>query len=214
MQNGIENSPQSKGVSGLNRQALEALLRRLGPSPESAAKEYETIRRKLTLFFEMRCTSSPEGLADETIDRVARKLDDGEPVDNVRAYFYGVARRVFLEWNRRETRERAAVEAQRQLSAPDVPSELNEARIDCLKSCLLSLPEESRQLILSYYDVGRRPSEETRKALAERLGLTYGNLKIKAYRIREQLAECLRVCLHAQEGKASVSAGARKKAGL
>jgi RNA polymerase sigma factor (sigma-70 family) len=167
-----------------------------------------------TLFFEMRCASSPDGLADETIDRVARKLGEGEPVDNVRAYFYGVARRVFLEWNRRETRERAAVETQRQHSAPEVPSELKEARLDCLKRCLVSLPEESRQLILSYYEVGRRPSKETRKALADRLGLSYGNLKIKAYRIREQLAACLNDCLNAREGKASIPDGTRKKVGL
>ena len=199
---------------GLTPQALKRLLTRLGADAESAAREYETVRRKLTLFFEMRCASSPDALADETIDRVARKLDEGEAVSNVRAYFYGVAKRVFLEWDRREARHRAALDEQRRLSTPEVPSKLKEARTDCLKRCLLSLPEESRQLILSYYEVGRRPSEETRKALADRLGLSYGNLKIKAYRIREQLAACLNDCLSAREGKASIPDGTRKKVGL
>jgi RNA polymerase sigma factor (sigma-70 family) len=148
----------------------------------------------------MRCGSSSSGLVDETIDRVARKLDEGELVANARAYFYGVAKHVLLEWNRREAREQAAFAERHRLSAADVHSEPQEARIDCLKSCLQGLPEESRELILCYYEAGRGPSEETRKALADRLGISYGNLKIRAYRVREKLTACLGECLAKETG--------------
>lgn len=184
---------------GLTPQAFEGLLRRLSGDPETAATEYETIRRKLALFFEMRGHRWSDSLADETIDRVARKLDEGEPVANLRAYFYGVAKRVLLEWERRDARERAAVDAQRRLASIDDHPERQEIRVNCLKGCLLSLPEDSRELILAYYEAGRGPSDEGRKALAHRMGLSYGNLKIRAHRIRGKLGTCLNECLAAQE---------------
>lgn len=195
----LENMPRPTNVPGLTQQTLEGLLRRLGQDAEIAAEEYETIRRKLALFFEMRGHSWSDSLADETIDRVARKLDEGEPVANLRAYFYGVAKRVLLEWERRDARERAALEAQRRLASINDHPDQQEVRVNCLKGCLLSLPEDSRELILAYYKAGRGPSEEARKALAHRLGLSYGNLKIRAHRIRGKLEVCLNECLAAQE---------------
>jgi len=199
MRASLENPQPPTGRPSLTQQAFEALLRRLSEDPETAAREYETIRRKLALFFEMRGHSCSDSLADETIDRVARKLDEGETVANIRAYFYGVAKKVLLEWQRREARERAALEAQRRIPAADDSSELKEVRVSCLKRCLLSLPDDSRALILAYYKAGRGPSEEARKALADRLGLSYGNLKIRAHRIRGKLETCLNECLATQE---------------
>jgi RNA polymerase sigma factor (sigma-70 family) len=173
-------------------------LRRLSEDSEAAAKEYETIRRKLALFFEMRGNTSADSLADDTIDRVARRLDEGEVVSNLRAYFYGVARRVLLESERRSFRERGALDAQRRLATIDSQPELEELRVTCLKRCLLELPEDSRNLILAYYEAGRGPTEEARKLLADRLGISYGNLKIRAHRIRGKLEACLNEYLAAQ----------------
>jgi len=182
-------------VPGLTQQAFEGLLRRFNKDAETAASEYETIRRKLTLFFELRLCRQPDTLTDETIDRVARKLDEGESISNLRAYFFGVAKRVLLESQARDIRERVALETHSQLSAPERNLEGRHVRIGCLRRCLLVLPAESRDLILAYYEAGRGPSDEARKALADRLGLSYGNLKIKAHRIRGKLETCLNECL-------------------
>ncbi len=178
----------------LTGQALERLLQRLGEEPEAAAREYEAIRPKLVGFFERRGILGSEALADETIDRVARRLDDGETIEHLKAYFYGVARHLALEWRRRQAQERAAIERQRPLLAADEASEAREARVACLESCLRELPPGSRDLIASYY----RDDPEGRKRLAESLGMTYTTLKTRAHRIRRKLEECLRECLDAR----------------
>jgi RNA polymerase sigma factor (sigma-70 family) len=182
-------------VPGLTQQAFEGLLRQFNEDAETAASEYETVRRKLTLFFELRLSRQPDSLTDETIDRVARKLDEGESISNLRAYFFGVAKRVLLESQGRDIRERVALETHSQLSMPERNQEGRHVRIECLKRCLLALPAEARDLILAYYEAGRGPSEEARRALADRLGLSYGNLKIRAHRIRGKLEQCLNECL-------------------
>src|SRR5262245_16995378 len=92
----------------LNPEALQGLLQRLGASPEAAAREYNLLRGKLADFFDWRGAALPEDLADETLDRVAQKLEEGRTVDNFTAFVYGVARNISLEAERRSNRERAA----------------------------------------------------------------------------------------------------------
>lgn len=193
----VERRSQVRGPMGLTESALDALLKRLHHDPEKAADEYETIRRKLTLFFGMRVGDAADTLADATFDRVARKLDQGEVVASVPAFFYGVARYVLMEWQRRTAREVRA--AQGHTFLPNDEAELREARIDCLKHCLDRLPADDRELILAYYSAGRGTSEDGKKDLAARLGLSYGNLKIRAHRIRRGLEGCLTLCLAAED---------------
>ncbi len=180
-------------LSDLTRQAFERLLQRLGPDREAAAREYETIHRRLVELFDGRGVASPEVLADETIDRVARRLDEGVTVEHLRAYFYGVGRHVLLEWKRQRAIEQAAVQEPR-LSAVDsgLDAQRAEARMECLERCLYELPGESRDLIVSYYEGAGRSHLEGRKILAERLGISYATLKTRAHRIRTCLEECLR----------------------
>ena len=68
---------------------------------------------------------------------------------------------------------------------------MREKRIACLEGCLRELPAESRKLIVGYYTGG----VEDRKRLANRLGLTYTNLKTRAHRIRNELSGCLEKCI-------------------
>src|SRR5262245_34868414 len=123
----------------LTRQSLERLLRRLGPDAEAAAREYDVIRRRLIDFFDGRGSACSDVLADETMDRVARRLDEGERVDSLRGYVFGVARRVVLEWAKRQPREAAAHQALR-AQAGDGPAVLHERQMACLERCLESLP--------------------------------------------------------------------------
>ena len=182
---------------------FEKLLDQLGPDREAAAREYETIRRKLLDFFDRRRACSPEALADETLDRVARRLYEGEAVQQLRAYCYGIARRVLLESEKRQARERAASDELRLLARGggalnDADSDPGEARAACLKRCLQELPGEGRELIVAYYR-GRGVSHlAERKELALRLGLTYVTLKTRAHRLRNQLRHCLHTCLEAK----------------
>src|SRR5262249_14687139 len=90
------------------------LLRWLDPDWERAGAKYETIRVKLIKYFEWRGSWLPEDHADETINRVARKLEEGETVRTGEpyTYFQGVARLILLEALRGQEKERAALRHQ------------------------------------------------------------------------------------------------------
>lgn len=175
----------------LTQEAFERLLGQLGSDAESAAREYETIRRRLIDLFDWRGVVAPEALADETLDRVARKLDEGERVEHLRAYCYGVARRVVLEWEKRRAREAVAL---RELSrrGPHEPATDAEARVAALESCLRQMPAGDRELIVEYYRGEGKAHLPDRRALAARLGVTYVTLKTRAHRIRARLEAALR----------------------
>jgi DNA-directed RNA polymerase specialized sigma24 family protein len=166
----------------------------MGPDPEATAREYEVLRTRLLEFFDARRAGSPESLADETLDRVARKLDEGESVRNLRAYLYGVARRVALEAEKLRAREWAASRDLRAVPGRESPEPV-EARVDCLERCLRELPAGSRDLIVGYYDDTGLSHLEGRRRLANQMGITYTALKTRAHRIRTRLEACLQTCL-------------------
>lgn len=184
-----------RGSIRLSTENLEQLLARLGPDREAAGREYEAVRRKLIDFFDRRGVPSADALADETLDRVARKLAEGADVQHLRAYCYGVARHVSMEWRRARAAEgKALAEVAPHWIRPDSPNVV-EARVACLEQCLRDLPAESRDLILEYYTGEGKVHLAGRRQLAESLSVPYGTLTTRAYRIRVQLEECLRRCL-------------------
>jgi DNA-directed RNA polymerase specialized sigma24 family protein len=186
----------------LTRRALERLLFSLSPQPEAAAWEYDRMRQSLIGFFERRGVGQAESLADETIDRVARRLDEGETVEHLRAYFFGVARYRLQEWEKQQATQRAALR-----NAPPPPewSGQREARLRCLEHWLGRLPPEARALIADYHGPTEADGRAARRRQAERLGITYVSLRSKAHRIRRWLEASLLNCAasgacHGHEG--------------
>ena len=178
----------------LTPRAFERLLERLGPDRESAGREYQSLRTRLLDYFDWKGAQQPELAADETLDRVARRLEEGEPIERLEGYTYGVARLVLLEQARLHLRERKA-SAQAALEPAAGPPPNEEARIACLMRCLERLPAEERALIVAYYEGAGRSHLEGRKALAARLGLVYATLKTRTHRLRLRLEACMRACL-------------------
>ena len=177
----------------LTSEAFERLLARLHPSRELAGQEYASIRQKLQDFFAWRGESLAAVHADETLDRVARRLEEGERVEHLRRYVYAVARLVLMELIRKRGREQEAL-----LLRP--PAVLLAAAVDprtpCFEACLRGLAPDSRELISAYYDEDPGLTHmEQRRRLAERMSLTYGALKARAYRIRVELERCVEQCL-------------------
>ena len=175
------------------------LLSRLDPDPERAGEAYEDLRRTLWKFFTWRGALRPEECADETLDRVARKLEEGVAIEAVRNFAYGVARLVFLESTRSpdnwSSQEPADLERAVAPAAPD------DGLAACLDGCLDALPHESRALILAYYTAERRVKIDNRVELARELGLSPNALRSRAQRIRERLERCMRECLEPGEGR-------------
>src|SRR5262249_12788666 len=146
-----------------------------------------------------RGTTFPEAEADETINRVAKKIEEGEEIKNLDAYFYGVARLVFAESLRKREREQEAI---RQVplaavSFTDDDSDSARRRV-CLAHCLRRLPEESRDLIIEYYQHEQGKKIEQRKDLASRLGIPLNALRIRTHRIRTSLEMCVNECMRKQ----------------
>jgi len=193
-------SPRPAGWD-LHDRALRALLTRLDPDPATAGEKYEQLRRGLVRVFDWRGVRTPDVCADETIDRVARKLDDGVAVDDVIRFAYGVARLVLLEQGRRpEARETSLDEAiaASLASPPDDIEEPEGRRQACFERCLATLGADARALILRYYVAANRDRIASRAMLAAELGLSQNALRSRAQRIRNQLERCTNACTGAR----------------
>jgi DNA-directed RNA polymerase specialized sigma24 family protein len=176
--------------------AFEKLLTTLGPEREGAAANYERIRQRLLRFFEWRRADCPEDLADRTIDRVGKRLEDGETIQasDPAAYFYGVARNVLKEhWSEKE-KETSTVSGLADQEPVNQDPEF-EPRFRCLEECLEALPSEDRDLVLDYY-VGRGIGKiENRRRMAVRLGVAPNALRIRMHRLRARLEQCIERCV-------------------
>jgi RNA polymerase sigma factor (sigma-70 family) len=182
----------------LTAQAFIRLLERLGNDEEQAAKQYEDLRHTLIRSFEWRGAPFPEEHADETFDRLARKLDEGVEIRNLNDYTYTVARLVWLEALKRDRKRGAPLdEIEREPMALDTSREIaeKEVRLNCLDNCLDVLPGESRDLIMEYYVDEKRGRIDRRRDLAERLGLRRDALANRAQRLRDKLEQCVTRCL-------------------
>lgn len=174
----------------MTREELEALLKHLDPDREQAGERYEEIRRRLVRLFEWRGCASPEDLADETINRVARRMAEGVELRSADpyGYFCGVAHLVYKEVLRRSARERTALESGDWLPEPaEEPAE--DERLDALRQCLGQLSPEQRRLVLLYHQ--GENNIRGRKSLSEDLGIPMNALRIRVHRLRRKLEDCV-----------------------
>jgi RNA polymerase sigma factor (sigma-70 family) len=185
----LNSSPSRKKQWQLTQEAFDKLLAWLNPNRDEAGRKYEQIHRKLIFILTSRGCTCPEDLADETIDRVARKVPEiidsyaGDPS----IYFYGVAHKIHLEYVRKKPDPVPS-------PALDPPQEL-EQQHECLEQCMNQLTPESRELVLEYYLEEKQAKIDRRKELADRLGIAVNALRIRAHRVRTSLQECLFECI-------------------
>ena len=71
----------------------------------------------------------------------------------------------------------------------------DDALRECLDRCLGELPADGRLLILQYYGAEGRARIDTRKRLAEALGVSESALRNRAQRLRDTLERCITHCL-------------------
>jgi DNA-directed RNA polymerase specialized sigma24 family protein len=176
----------------LSKTSFDNFLALLDSNSNLAGQKYEALRKRLVKFFEWRACSFAEDLADETLDRVARKIDAGEQIMDYTAYTYRVAKLLYLESLKRQAKEQAVV-----INMPTMIGANNEddPQLNCLESCLKQLSEDNRRMILGYYCNDKQAKIDYRKNLSETLGITQNALRIKTNRIRAKLEECVFKCL-------------------
>jgi DNA-directed RNA polymerase specialized sigma24 family protein len=178
----------------LTQESFDALLAWLDSEREEAGRKYEAIRLRLIKIFACRGCGEPEDLADETINRVSKKLGEietnytGDPA----RYFYGVANKVHLEYLRRKP-----------IPIPPAPPERSddiEKEYECLERCMQHLTPNNRELVLQYYQQEKRAKIDHRKLLAQKLSIALNALRIRAHRIRTVLQQCVSDCMLQEPG--------------
>jgi DNA-directed RNA polymerase specialized sigma24 family protein len=181
--------------------SFDALLSALHPDRETAAERYQAIRERVQRFFAWRGARWPDELADETIDRVARRLAGGEIIRtaDVARYFLGVARNVLREAWQRDKVHGGEHDVNDLAEPTPVSGPDEDAHVECLERCLEELGADSRDLLLRYYQGDGMAKIEGRRALAAQLGLPSGTLRIRLHRLRARLESCVRKCLSARE---------------
>ena len=188
-----ENDPQRRKWD-LTSKAFDQFLSLLDLDRDRAGESYETLRRNLVRLFIWRGCRDPESHADETINRVIRKIDEGEEVRDIISYAHGVARRLLLEIFKKQEREQIGIDELPPLVAQPAGQD-DETGVLCLRRCLNRLPEESRQLIVMYYQGEKSAKIENRKRLAEGLRVTLGALRYRAFDLRQRLQGCIERCM-------------------
>jgi DNA-directed RNA polymerase specialized sigma24 family protein len=173
----------------LGSQEFSAFVEWLDSGVDSGGRSYIDMHARLVAYFARKACRAPDELADETLSRVARRLEEEGGIVNVipAQYCYIVARFVLLEHLRSAERNQAPVLFDVRDPAPDTGAERREQLLSGLDACLSELTAADRELIVAYYG-GDGPSRiGTRRALATKLGLTANALTIRASRLRERL---------------------------
>src|SRR5262249_31626384 len=136
--------------------------------------------------------------ADETINRCARKIEEGEEIRDLATYSFGVARMLLREMGRDRSRQpRSLDETPEPCASPEMRNDL-EYRVEALKLSLAELSHDDRFLILNYYDGDKSDKIKTRKMLSELFGIGASTLRMRAMRIREKLQLCTRNYMQTQ----------------
>jgi DNA-directed RNA polymerase specialized sigma24 family protein len=185
--------------------AFRQFLEWLDEGVDSDGQRYLELRRRLVFYFDRKNCFASDELADETLSRVAQKLEEKGSITGLSPahYCYVIAKFVFLEHLRQAKRGQAGLDELRHVrlsssgeasSKGEQITQSGERSHDCLDSCLAKLPAADRELILEYYQGEQRAKIERRSLLAGRLGLSMNALTIRACRIRNKLEACVKAC--------------------
>jgi len=182
----------------ITKERFEELLSWLDSDRDDAGYKYEEIRRSLVKIFAWRKCSDAEGMADATINIVARKACklrisyEGKP----QLYFFGVARKLIREdlHSRMSLVPLEDVDSANISVIDDTDDEIEQVD-GCLRMCLDRLDSKERELVLAYYQRDGQAKIDLRRELAHDRGIDTNALRVRMHRMRGSLAQCIESCL-------------------
>jgi len=178
----------------LTAEAFDALLGSLSADATEAAQRYEHLRTALVKFFEWRGGRAPEEQADVVLDRLARKVLAGEPIDDITGFCHGIARHVLLEGFKERVHE-PLDDRVASSGAPDAADGDHERQLACLDRCMGALAAAEREFALEYHRPRGAEKILVHRSLAARLGLGPAALRVRAHRLRTKLEGCVLTCV-------------------
>jgi len=186
----------------LSQVGFTRLLEWLDGGVDSNGQTYLEMRRRLTAYFGRRGRPFADDLADETLSRISKTLEqDGTIMVTPQARFcYVIARFVLLEDIRREKRQQRRDQSTRtsragvggwngrrtELLQAESGATL-ERQLEHLDHCLELLAPEQRDLIVEYYRDTGQGKIARRRDMATRLGISVNALCVRASRTRAAL---------------------------
>ncbi len=181
--------------------ALQNLLNRMRQDGGNAEQHYESLRRRLIVFFRLNFPADAEALADRALDRVAGKLLEGVKIENLPQFTLGVSRMILAEFRSHRSREQRAHQGYSgMIEPPGTPPDIGEGdedeariqeRVRQLRNCLAKLGDPATHVILTYYAWDGSERISRRQRLAAELGMSLNALRNRAMRLRGTLERSL-----------------------
>lgn len=184
-----------KKKNQLKKVEFKKLLEWFSTDEVEAGEIYQKIYEGLQRYFRYRGCSDSNHLADETINRVAKRLPELDLSKNVKkiSIFYGFALNIYREYlNKIENRE---VVLNPDSVSQKISEPKNEKEMDCVEKCLSKLSDEEKKMVLKYYSLEKGEKIILRKQMAEEMNITTNALHVKIYRLKGTLKTCIENCL-------------------
>lgn len=178
--------------------SFDKLLALFDADREQSGVKYENLRQRLIKFFEWRNCEMPEELTDIVFDRILKKIEAGEEIQQISAYASTIAQFVFKEYLRSNERQNQLIE-----ESPEVQNlkqdvyfedEQESIRLNCFEKCLAEFDSENRNFIIAYYTTEEKTMIAARKRLADELNSNLNTIRIKACRLKSKLENCTLKC--------------------
>ena len=184
----------------VSESSFQSLLKWIDEGKDSAGERYLELYRRLVNYFDRKNCLNPNDLADETLNRVARRLEEEGKIESETPakYCYITAKFVFLETLRSKEKHNVAIDAviENKLGGDDsMDQSEKEIGFECLEQCAGKLEDANREIIFGYYYGEERIKIENRRMLAKKFELSINALSIRACRIREKLRICVKECV-------------------
>lgn len=172
-------------------------------------EEFKKLRNPLLTYFAGRGLSPAEDFADEVILRVVTKISEGEVIENINKYAYGVAKFVCLE-KYKEPKNisldiTGAIGNDRDDTAGRILDDLivkpivEEESIQsaCLKKCLKVIKTDKREMLMAFYETKDfdKTHVDKRKEIADRYQMSIDTLYTNVCRIRKTVGDCTKLCV-------------------
>ena len=171
--------------SSIDQTIFDELFKLLEPEADSIELGFSQCRRKLFKFFVWRHCDDPESLADETIVRLLKNVNNGQKISSQSpySYVYGIATNVFHEYLRVRKKNVVLTDLSYLSEQVFTPED------DCGPLCLKKLEPEKLELLVHYY-----LDKEDRDKIAEEQLSSINALRLKIHRIKQELKRCWEEC--------------------
>jgi len=176
----------------LTSESFAKLLKTLSSNEAEAAVVYTDLHTSLVRYFQLKGISEPDKAADETIDRVAEKINQENEIKDLIKYTFGVAKFVYLEKLRREKIGLHAADGF--YLKTDASKEFGKNdEFEPHRKCFENLYEHEQEFLSAYFeDLPFDQLFENRQKMADRENVSLNALRIRVLRIRKRLEDCLR----------------------